>query len=220
MKTRGSGTPGRAATGRVKRVLNAAAGKERGRGRGGETDASTKAKVSQKKTSSEKGAEPTPSCGGTGELIRAAWHAFPGFLAIWLYRTMFSDRPYRTWRAHPVALALLPLTVACWGVEWLRLTPRFRNHTSRDSNDKMLSPLTLALDAVDAILRDGERRRIHGTAWYLLGVCISLTLYPSDVAVLSVCHLAWWGETSTSLFVRLSFPRTYIIYNFLHIYSF
>lgn len=212
MKTRGSGTPGRAATGRVTRALNAADDKARGRGRGGESGWSTKAKGSQKKSSSEKGAEPTPSFGGTGELIRAAWHAFPGFLAIWLYRTMFSDRPYRTWRAHPVALALLPLTVACWGVEWLRLTPRFRNHTSRDANDKSSYPLARALDAVDAILRDGERRRIHGTAWYLLGVCISLTVYPSDVAVLSVCHLAWWGESSASPFRSRLYSHTRTIF--------
>lgn len=194
MKTRGGGTPGRAAAGRVKRVLNAAAEREKERGKGGgrESDASTKAKASRKQTSSEKGAEATPSCDAS-ELIRAAWHAFPGFLALWLHRAFFTRRPYRTWRAHPVAFALLPLTIACWGVEWLRLTPRFRNQTSRDSNDQRLSLLTRALDAVDTILRDGEQRRIHGTAWYLLGVSISLTLYPSDVAVLSICHLAWWG---------------------------
>ena len=61
------------------------------------------------------------------ELVRSIWHAFPGFLAVWLLRAFYiADMPIRVWRAHPVALGLLPIALACWAVEILRLTPKLQ----------------------------------------------------------------------------------------------
>ena len=31
------------------------------------------------------------------ELFRSTWHAFPGFLTLWLLFTFFADKPLRTW---------------------------------------------------------------------------------------------------------------------------
>ena len=207
MKARGSGTPGRAAASRVNRVLHPAADRGNKKTKKEEEQEKRKEEVTMMKMVDEKTKAKKNKEGAVikfSELVRAAWHAFPGCLALWLYSTFFADRLFRTWRAHPVAMALLPLTAACWCVEWLRLTPsRCRTLENKNKNESKSkrhqrngeklssSLLECALSAVDSILREGELRRIHGTAWYLLGVCISLSVYPADVAVLSICHLAW-----------------------------
>ena len=112
------------------------------------------------------------------ELARAAWHAFPGFLALFLVREVFPDESHRTWRARVVARALAPFLVAVWLVEWARL------------DHEHILP-SVARRAFAAILRPSEQHAVHGTAWYLLGVCIALAAYPADAAVLAVAHLAW-----------------------------
>ena len=206
MKARGSGTPGRAATARVSRVLTAAEKKAREKA----AEVNKAAKTIENINENKRGAHAPPPAGSgssvsVSELVRAVWHAFPGFLAVWLHCAFYADRPFRVWRARPVAFALLPFTAACWFVEWLRLTPRFRTTTSTKKNENKNKNNThnllgRALGVIDSLLRAGELRRVHGTAWYLLGVCISLLAYPSDVAVLSICHLAWWGPPSLSLF--------------------
>jgi len=133
-----------------------------------------------------------PSTLTPAELVRAAWHAFPGFLTVFLVVTAFPDERHRTWRALPVANALAFPLAACWAVErWrLRRAQKKKNGASSGAtNDARLARLADAFFA--NALRESERDRVHGTAWYLLGAWIALVLYPCDVAALSICALAF-----------------------------
>lgn len=40
--------------------------------------------------------------------------------------------------------------------------------------------------AVGFLMREDERNRINGVVWYLVGVIFVLSLYPRDVAVVSI----------------------------------
>ena len=171
MPVRDLATPGRRASQRVRRVLN-----PDGSPAAPAVDARPRRSAAARRDAPASG---TTARGGltATELARAAWHAFPGFLALFLVREVFPDEPHRTWRAHVVARALAPFLVACWIVEWARLSAG-------------ILP-TVAHRAFAAILRPSERHGVHGTAWYLLGVCIALSAYPADAAVLAIAHLAW-----------------------------
>jgi diacylglycerol kinase (CTP) len=129
-----------------------------------------------------------PSTLTPAELVRAAWHAFPGFLTVFLVVTAFPDERHRTWRAFPVANALAFPLAACWAVELWRLR-RARIGASSGGDDARLARLADAFFA--NALRESERNRVHGTAWYLLGAWIALVVYPCDVAALSICALAF-----------------------------
>jgi dolichol kinase len=129
-----------------------------------------------------------PSTLTPAELVRAAWHAFPGFLTVFLVVTAFPDERHRTWRAFPVANALAFPLAACWAVELWRLR-RARIGASSGGDDARLARLADAFFA--NALRESERNRVHGTAWSLLGAWIALVLYPCDVAALSICALAF-----------------------------
>ena len=126
-----------------------------------------------------------PSTLSPAELVRAAWHAFPGFLTVFLVRTAFPNEHHRAWRAFSVARALALPLAACWAVELWRLRLR------RTRRGVASAAARLANAFFARALRDTERDRVHGTAWYLLGVCASLCLYPCDVAALSICVLAF-----------------------------
>lgn len=105
--------------------------------------------------------------------------------------TAFPDERHRTWRAFPVANALAFPLAACWAVErWrLRRAQKKKNGASSGGDDARLARLADAFFA--NALRESERDRVHGTAWYLLGAWIALVLYPCDVAALSICALAF-----------------------------
>ena len=122
------------------------------------------------------------------DLLRAGWHACPGLLTVWILQTHCATRPLRRWRAVDVAVALAPFTVACWLLEWARLAGPMRH---RDS-------VPLLTD----LLRADERTRVHGTAWYLLGVTFALCAFPADVAACAVCQLAF-ADPAASLAGRL-----------------
>ena len=172
MPVRDSATPGRRASQRVRRVLN-----PDGSPAAPAVDARPRRSAAARRDAPASG---TTARGGltATELARAAWHAFPGFLALFLVREVFPDESHRTWRAHVVARALAPFLVAVWLVEWARL------------DHEHILP-SVARRAFAAILRPSEQHAVHGTAWYLLGVCIALAAYPADAAVLAVAHLAW-----------------------------
>ena len=102
--------------------------------------------------------------------------------------TAFPEKHHRTWRAFPVANALAFPLAACWAVELWRLR-RARIGASSGGDDARLARLADAFFA--NALRESERNRVHGTAWYLLGAWIALVLYPCDVAALSICALAF-----------------------------
>ncbi|CED84890.1 Predicted ER membrane protein [Phaffia rhodozyma] len=52
------------------------------------------------------------------------------------------------------------------------------------------------------LMRDSERHKWNGVIWYLVGVIFVLTLYPRDVAVLSILILSW-ADTAASTIGRL-----------------
>ncbi|KDQ12432.1 hypothetical protein BOTBODRAFT_112883 [Botryobasidium botryosum FD-172 SS1] len=52
------------------------------------------------------------------------------------------------------------------------------------------------------LMRDSEKEKINGVIWYLIGVIWVLTLYPRDVAVVSILILSW-ADTAASTFGRL-----------------
>ena len=122
------------------------------------------------------------------DLLRAGWHACPGLLTVWILRTHCATRPLRRWRAVDIALALVPFTVACWLLEWARLAGPLR-HRDR-------------VPLLTALLRADERTRVHGTAWYLLGVAFALCAFPADVAACAICQLAF-ADPAASLAGRL-----------------
>ena len=161
MPVRDSATPGRRASQRVRRVLN-----PDGSPAAPAVDARPRRSAAARRDAPASG---TTARGGltATELARAAWHAFPGFLALFLVREVFPDESHRTWRAHVVARALAPFLVAVWLVEWARL------------DHEHILP-SVARRAFAAILRPSEQHAVHGTAWYLLGVCIALAAHPAD----------------------------------------
>ncbi|KAI3623353.1 DGK1 [Malassezia furfur] len=55
---------------------------------------------------------------------------------------------------------------------------------------------------VGALMRDGERERVNGVVWYLVGVLASLRLFPEDIACVSIMILSWC-DPCASTFGRL-----------------
>jgi len=51
-------------------------------------------------------------------------------------------------------------------------------------------------------MREGEKNSINGVIWYILGVNLSLQLYPQDIATLSILILSW-ADTAASTMGRL-----------------
>ena len=121
---------------------------------------------------------------------------------MFLVVTAFPDERHRTWRAVPVARALALPLAACWAVELWRLR-RVRRAPPRASSFFFAR---LADGFFARALRENERDRVHGTAWYLLGSFLSLSLYPCDVAALSICALAFC-DPAASLVGRSSLFR-------------
>jgi dolichol kinase len=108
---------------------------------------------------------------------------------VFLVVTAFPDERHRTWRAVPVAQTLAFPLAACWAVELWRLN---RVRRAKDPNAGRANIVARAAEGFFAkALRENERDKVHGTAWYLLGAFTSLLLYPCDVAALSVCALAF-----------------------------
>lgn len=49
------------------------------------------------------------------------------------------------------------------------------------------------------LLRESERNKINGVVWYLVGVITVLSLYPRDVAVVSILTLSWSDTTASTI---------------------
>ncbi|MDA9099217.1 hypothetical protein N9L76_09830 [bacterium] len=142
------------------------------------------------------------------ELVRAVWHCFPGFLTVFLVNTVCPGERHRVWRATPVAIWLAPLLVTCWAVEYLRLKVFTSWKTGDDQNHNSAWTFTTIFNVFfQKILRSNEHSKVHGTAWYLLGVTTVLFFYPCDVAVLSICHLAFC-DPAASVVGRSAFFMT------------
>ncbi|KAI9513492.1 hypothetical protein F5148DRAFT_1156095 [Russula earlei] len=57
------------------------------------------------------------------------------------------------------------------------------------------------------LMRESEKKHSNGVIWYIIGVIFVLSLYPVDVAVISIMILAW-ADTAASTFGRLWGSRT------------
>ena len=60
---------------------------------------------------------------------------------------------------------------------------------------------------VGTLMRESERKQLNSTIWYLLGAIISIASFERDIAICSVCILAF-GDTSASTFGRLLGSKT------------
>ncbi|WVQ85776.1 hypothetical protein IAT38_007943 [Cryptococcus sp. DSM 104549] len=49
------------------------------------------------------------------------------------------------------------------------------------------------------LMRESERQKINGVVWYLIGVIFVLSLYPRDVAVVSILTLSWSDTTASTI---------------------
>ncbi|WVR08441.1 hypothetical protein IAU60_005496 [Kwoniella sp. DSM 27419] len=49
------------------------------------------------------------------------------------------------------------------------------------------------------LMRESERDKINGVVWYLVGVIFVLSLYPRDVAVVSILTLSWSDTTASTI---------------------
>jgi hypothetical protein len=86
---------------------------------------------------------------------------------VFLVVTAFPDERHRTWRAVPVAQTLAFPLAACWAVERWRLN---RVRRAKDPNAGRANVVARAAEGFFAkALRENERDKVHGTAWYLLG---------------------------------------------------
>jgi len=57
------------------------------------------------------------------------------------------------------------------------------------------------------LMRESEKQSINGVVWYILGCMFVLSVYPIDIAVVSILILSWC-DTTASIFGRLYGPRT------------
>ncbi|KAL4401359.1 Diacylglycerol kinase [Malassezia pachydermatis] len=57
------------------------------------------------------------------------------------------------------------------------------------------------------LMRSGEKERVNGVIWYLVGVMVSLRLFPEDIAAVSIIILSWC-DPCASTFGRLFGKRT------------
>jgi len=114
------------------------------------------------------------------EIPRKALHSSIGFLTLFLYLSHTSPRPVT--RVLWAALAVIvPADV-------LRLrSPRFARVYER---------------ALGFLMRESEKRATNGVIWYILGVNFALSVYPLDIAVVSILILSW-ADTAASTIGRL-----------------
>jgi len=119
------------------------------------------------------------------EIPRKVLHSSIGFVTLYLYASHGS--PER------VVVMLSSAMLIIVPADILRLNhPPFER-----SYEKVLGPL----------MRESEKKHSNGVIWYIIGVVFVLSLYPLDIAVLSIMILSW-ADTAASTFGRLWGSRT------------
>ncbi|TFK45674.1 hypothetical protein OE88DRAFT_1668953 [Heliocybe sulcata] len=114
------------------------------------------------------------------EIPRKTLHSSIGFLTLYLWTSNGDPRTVVFACAAGLA-ALVPLDI-------LRLrSPTFER---------------LYEGAVGFLMRDVEKKATNGVIWYLIGVIFVLSLYPLDIAVVSILILSW-ADTAASTLGRL-----------------
>lgn len=119
------------------------------------------------------------------EIPRKALHSSIGFFTLYLYLSHGSPRSV----VNALSLALAVIVPA----DVLRLNfPRFERLYER---------------CLGFLMRESEKKSSNGVIWYILGVIFVLTVYPLDIAVVSILILSW-VDTAASTVGRLYGPRT------------
>ncbi|KAA1474468.1 hypothetical protein DENSPDRAFT_841066 [Dentipellis sp. KUC8613] len=114
------------------------------------------------------------------EIPRKTLHSSIGFLTLWLYTSHGS--PQR------VVVCLAGALCVIVPADALRLySPRFARMYER---------------FLGFLMRESEKKTTNGVIWYIIGVLFVLTLYPLDIAVMSIMILSW-ADTAASTFGRL-----------------
>jgi len=114
------------------------------------------------------------------EIPRKTLHASIGFLVIPLYTHGYNARP--------VIIVLSGALAIISAADALRL----HNVAFARFYESCLGFL----------MRESERDKVNGVIWYILGVLITLSVFPLDVSVVCILILSW-ADTAASTFGRL-----------------
>lgn len=119
------------------------------------------------------------------EVPRKLFHCLTGFAVLSLYRfNVDLDR---------IVQVLLYMFLVIASADLLRLnSPAFER---------------IYESVLGVLMRDGEKERVNGVVWYLIGVVTSLRLFPEDIACVSIIMLSWC-DPCASTFGRLFGKRT------------
>ncbi|EMD37214.1 hypothetical protein CERSUDRAFT_51320 [Gelatoporia subvermispora B] len=119
------------------------------------------------------------------EIPRKALHSSIGFFTLYLYVSHGSSRAV----VKALSLALAVIVPA----DVLRLnSPSFERLYER---------------VMGFLMRESEKKSTNGVIWYILGVVFVLTVYPLDIAVVSIFILSW-VDTAASTIGRIYGRRT------------
>lgn len=113
------------------------------------------------------------------EIPRKLLHVSIGFVVVYCYRNGYQPSAI----VPPLTAALVPIASA----DILRFYfPSFNS---------------LYIKLLGALMRESEVRGWNGVVWYLAGSIVVLTIFPKDVATLSILLLSWC-DTAASTFGR------------------
>ncbi|GAA5820396.1 hypothetical protein JCM11251_005609 [Rhodosporidiobolus azoricus] len=135
---------------------------------------------------------PKPNADGTGERVdKGRWRSGLEIPRKLLHSSIAGVVLFLWVKHTPVPLILRYLscaTVVIGGADLLR----FQSRTFERAYEGLLG----------YFMRESERHAVNGTLYYLIGVLLCLSLYPRDIAVLSIIQLSLC-DTSASIFGRL-----------------
>lgn len=119
------------------------------------------------------------------EIPRKIFHATPGFVVLWLYwsRTDLDK----------IVQVLFYMFLFISTADLLRLNSVGFEHIYES--------------VLGVFMRSAEKERVNGVIWYLIGVMVSLRLFPEDIASVSIVILSWC-DPCASTFGRLFGKRT------------
>ncbi|KAH8148791.1 uncharacterized protein LAJ45_07134 [Morchella importuna] len=111
------------------------------------------------------------------EVPRKLLHVSIGFIVLHMYRTGYQP----TTITPPLITALIPIASA----DLLRFySPEFNN---------------LYIRCLGALMRESEVAGWNGVVWYLVGTITVLTVFPKDIAVLSILLLSWCDTAASTV---------------------
>lgn len=119
------------------------------------------------------------------EVPRKVFHCLTGFGVLYLYKTSID--------AHSIIQVLFYAFLFIATADLLRLN----SHAFERIYERVLGVL----------MREGEKERVNGVIWYLVGVMTSLHFFPEDIASVSIIVLSWCDPAASS-FGRLLGKRT------------